>query len=131
LALKKRVSLDLRTITYLLTTSDMVKLFERFSQIEDKRNRKFQGTGLGLAISKQLVNLLGGNIGVKSKFGEGSTFWFTISLEEPPKTIRKGDDHAESNLRNSLVDIDERPRSLTISGISNIPEEFRQVVSNV
>jgi signal transduction histidine kinase len=55
-------------------------IFERFRQLEQLRN--LSGTGLGLAISQGLTQLLGGNMGVKSVIGEGSTFYFTIKTVE-------------------------------------------------
>ena len=61
----------------------MSSLFKRFSQLDSSTTRQYRGTGLGLAISKRLVELMQGTLGVRSREGEGSEFWFTVPLEMP------------------------------------------------
>ena len=62
-----------------ITDENKKILFTNFTQLDDTSTKSFGGTGLGLAISKQLAELLGGEIGLDSVYGEGSTFWFKIA----------------------------------------------------
>jgi two-component system, sensor histidine kinase RpfC len=66
------------------------RIFERFTQLDDSVTRRYSGTGLGTTITKQLVELMGGAIGVESQVGQGSRFWFELPLVPAVKGFDEG-----------------------------------------
>src|SRR4029079_7266791 len=73
-----------------ISSDAQTRVFERFTQADETIIDRFGGTGLGLAIARQLVELQGGNIGVQSAPGKGSTFWFEIELEAQTQNPLQG-----------------------------------------
>ncbi|MGL4593345.1 MAG: response regulator [Thermoguttaceae bacterium] len=93
-----------------MTPEQVKRLFSSFSQADSSTTRKYGGTGLGLTISKNLVDLMGGQIGVSSVSGEGSTFYFTLCFSRAISNNVKRNKTDYSNLRILYVDDDPNDR---------------------
>ena len=96
-----------------LTEEQMGRLFQAFEQADASTTRQHGGTGLGLAISKRLAQLMGGDVGVSSEVGKGSTFWFTARLGDgAPSSLRRA---SRPDLRGRRVlIIDDNPQARTV-----------------
>jgi signal transduction histidine kinase/DNA-binding response OmpR family regulator/HPt (histidine-containing phosphotransfer) domain-containing protein len=88
-------------------------LFEKFTQVDASTTRKYGGTGLGLAISKQLVEMMGGQIGINSEEGKGSEFWFTARFALQPEHSRTRNKPAEISGKRILI-VDDNATNLEI-----------------
>jgi len=87
-----------------ITSEAQSRLFEAFGQADPSTTRKYGGSGLGLAIAKRLVEMMQGDIGVQSKTGVGSTFWFTVLLEKQVLDATATEDRDVSAVRVLVVD---------------------------
>jgi PAS domain S-box-containing protein len=94
-----------------IPANKMDSIFENFQQASSSTSRIFGGTGLGLAIVKQLVEAQGGSVGVNSKVGEGSTFWFILSFQKTKESAE-----AEP----AVVELDTEIRNIKVLVVEDI-----------
>ncbi|NDJ19306.1 GAF domain-containing protein [Myxacorys almedinensis] len=108
-----------------IPVADQGRLFRPFAQVDASMTRKYGGTGLGLAISRQLVELMGGTIGVNSDAGNGSQFWVTLSFEKqadctitPPETLDS--ETSAANLKILLVEDNIVNQKVTLNQLKHL-----------
>jgi len=94
-------------------------LFQKFTQADASTTRRYGGTGLGLAICRQLIDLMGGTIGINSTPGSGSTFWFTVPVAVNDATDVGGKPHEIAGRRVLIADDVEMNRRMLESELKN------------
>ena len=119
---KVRLKFSIRDTGIGIPVEAQAHVFDSFTQADQSTTRRFGGTGLGTTIAKQLVELMGGRIGLESAVGLGSTFWFELALEKQPE--RAGGTRELSGARVLLVrfpSAEREPIEEALSGWGAVP----------
>ena len=103
-----------------LTDEQMSRLFQAFEQADASTTRQHGGTGLGLAISKKLAQLMGGDVGVSSEVGKGSTFWFTSYLAKGEGIARRANRPGLRGRRVLIIDDNAQAREVLSSMLTSM-----------
>jgi two-component system sensor histidine kinase/response regulator len=103
-----------------LTDEQMGRLFQAFEQADASTTRQHGGTGLGLAISKKLAQLMGGDVGVSSEVGKGSTFWFTSYLAKGEGIARRATPPDFRGRRVLIIDDNAQAREVLASMLTSM-----------
>jgi CheY-like chemotaxis protein/HPt (histidine-containing phosphotransfer) domain-containing protein len=114
-----------------ISPEQQASLWERFVQADGPTTRKYGGTGLGLAISRQLVEMMGGTIGVESELGAGSTFWFAVPFDPrtEPQPMPLATPEELVGLRVLVIDDNATSRTILIKVLSRFGCEVEAVAS--
>jgi PAS domain S-box-containing protein len=95
-----------------ISAETLPRLFQPFSQADQSTTRRFGGTGLGLSICQHMVEMMGGQIGVRSVLNQGTTFWFTVQLEKSRNAViqtKKERDVRSSNFKGRVLVVEDNP----------------------
>ena len=113
-----------------ITEEQKARLFQSFQQADNSVSRRYGGTGLGLVISKKLAEMMGGEVGVESEFGVGSTFWFSARLGKAEETRRAFAAKPDLRGRRVLIaDDNEHARAVIADMLADLEMEVETVGS--